>query len=419
MGSSPMAILDSVNETKQCVILIGGRGTRLGDRVASRPKPLLNVGDRPFLSYLLHEVGRHGFRRIILLAGYKADVVDEEVDKVLEYLPFSLDVKIVKEPSALGTGGALKFARDHLDHTFLMMNGDSLFDINYLDLAGNALDSTAVGWIALKHHEHANRYGSVDLDGSVVTSFAEKSDRNRSGAINGGVYWLDRSIINHIGDGNVSLETQVFPELVRRGLLRGKPFEGFFLDIGVVESLNAAQDLIPQQILRPAVLLDCPGVLTLDGDMNRHEDRTDWMPGAIEAVRLLNESGYYVFALIKESHKRGSLSLSGDGVGALQRMSEELAAHGAHIDEFIASAFHLSGTVPKNGEPTASGKPAANTLSHLLSCWPVQPDKCFHISNTHIDDDVVKTAATTALRFGGGNLYEFASALLKPSNKVL
>jgi D-glycero-alpha-D-manno-heptose 1-phosphate guanylyltransferase len=60
---------------QQCVMLVGGRGTRLGALTADTPKPLLPVGGRPFLEYLLLEAARLGFRRILLLAGFGGEQV--------------------------------------------------------------------------------------------------------------------------------------------------------------------------------------------------------------------------------------------------------------------------------------------------------------------------------------------------------
>src|SRR5712692_7069735 len=120
---------------EQAVILCGGRGTRLGGLTAGLPKPLLPVGEAPFLDLLLLELGRHGFRRILLLAAFAADRIAEYAATTPLTARFGLAIEVAVEPAPAGTGGALWHARHRLDEAFLLLNGDSWFDINLCDLA--------------------------------------------------------------------------------------------------------------------------------------------------------------------------------------------------------------------------------------------------------------------------------------------
>ena len=120
---------------EQAVILCGGRGSRLGALTTATPKPLLPVGEAPFLDVLLFELGRHGIRRILLLAGFAAPLVAEYAAATALAARFGLTVEVAVEPEEAGTGGALWHARRRLDDVFLLLNGDSWFDINLLDLA--------------------------------------------------------------------------------------------------------------------------------------------------------------------------------------------------------------------------------------------------------------------------------------------
>ena len=119
----------------QCAILIGGKGTRLGDLVENCPKPMLPVAGRPFLAYLIENLARFGFEDFLLLSGYRSDVVQSYFDNQPEVVRrFNLSIRVITEPEALGTAGALRHARDFLAPEFLLLNGDSFFDFNVLDL---------------------------------------------------------------------------------------------------------------------------------------------------------------------------------------------------------------------------------------------------------------------------------------------
>ncbi len=111
---------------RQAVILCGGLGTRLGPLTVRTPKPLLQVGAAPFLDVLLFELGRHGFRRILLLACFEAEQLVAYARSTPFKAQFDLEIEVAIEPQPAGTGGALWGARDWLDDDFLLINGDFL-----------------------------------------------------------------------------------------------------------------------------------------------------------------------------------------------------------------------------------------------------------------------------------------------------
>ncbi|TMJ23351.1 MAG: histidinol phosphate phosphatase, partial [Alphaproteobacteria bacterium] len=127
----------------QAVCLVGGRGTRLGALTDSTPKPLLEVGGRPFLDYLVHEARRFGLTRLLLLSGYQSG----EIERRYAGRRFGqLAVEVVAEPEPAGTAGALVTAADRLDEAFFLLNGDSYFDFNWLSLATALLDRKGGDW---------------------------------------------------------------------------------------------------------------------------------------------------------------------------------------------------------------------------------------------------------------------------------
>ena len=123
--------MTSINVPTQAVFLVGGRGTRLGALTAATPKPLLPVGGKPFLFHLIEEAARHGFDDILLLAGHLAGEIRHAFEDARVR---GARVSVIEEPQEAGTAGALLQARDQLAPQFLMANGDSFFDVNWLAL---------------------------------------------------------------------------------------------------------------------------------------------------------------------------------------------------------------------------------------------------------------------------------------------
>jgi D-glycero-D-manno-heptose 1,7-bisphosphate phosphatase len=225
----------------QAAILCGGLGTRLGALTAATPKPLLPIGRRPFLDILLEELGRRGVKRIVLLAGFKAEQIGDYAASTPIKKHFGLSIEVAVEPDAAGTGGALWHARDRLDEVFYMLNGDSWFDIPLADLGERLLgDRAAVGIVALREVADASRYGSVTMAGGRITDFAERPAQPGAGLISGGVYAFRRALLDHLRERG-SLEREVLPALATADVLRGLIFDGYFIDIGVPEDLARAR----------------------------------------------------------------------------------------------------------------------------------------------------------------------------------
>lgn len=113
-----------------CVILAGGRGTRLGALTDGAPKPTLPVAGQPFLGWLVENLRLQGISRITILAGYLGE-------QIAAFFAGQPDVAVLIEPEPLGTGGAIRFAQQQgmLTDAFFMINGDTYFDVNLADLA--------------------------------------------------------------------------------------------------------------------------------------------------------------------------------------------------------------------------------------------------------------------------------------------
>jgi D-glycero-alpha-D-manno-heptose 1-phosphate guanylyltransferase len=217
----------------QALILVGGEGTRLrsvlGDYLN---KPMAPVAGKPFLEYLIIWLQKQSIDDIILCVGYKADIIQSYFDQGDNW---SVHLTYSHEASLLGTGGALKLAEGLIhDHDFLVLNGDTFFDVSLGELIRFHQGVGATGTLALAQVENAQRYGAVHVDDTLkITGFAEKEAEQRAGFINGGIYVLTREILDTIPQRQVcSLERDVFPSLVA-GNLYGRPFPGFFIDIGV------------------------------------------------------------------------------------------------------------------------------------------------------------------------------------------
>ncbi|MCB0393168.1 MAG: NTP transferase domain-containing protein [Bdellovibrionales bacterium] len=224
------------------LILAGGLGTRLKDVSGGVPKPLVQVGGRPFLDYLLEDLANKGFQRVTLVVGYKKEMIRERYAN--SKTPLQID--FVEEEEPLGTGGALKHAIQNYpnESEFLSLNGDTFFGIDFENFLQ---DRKGMAKIALSYQLDTRRYGRVEVASSgVIQKFLEKPKEVVSGDINGGIIWFKRSLLSHVIEKIFSFEKDVLEKAVQDGQIYGMRCEGHFIDMGTPESLKEAEELMPK-----------------------------------------------------------------------------------------------------------------------------------------------------------------------------
>lgn len=222
------------------LILAGGLGTRLRSVVTDRPKVIATVHGRPFLTFLFHQLAENGFRSASLCTGFLAEQVQETLGREAA----GLSLQYISESTPLGTGGALRNALRTVDaDEFLILNGDSFCDTSltaFLDWHRQRKGSAS---LLLAGVADTARFGRVEVgSGDCITAFREKGEQG-AGTINAGIYLISRSLLEEIPEGKtVSLEREVFPSWVERGVLHGySAVVSRFIDIGTPETYSEAQ----------------------------------------------------------------------------------------------------------------------------------------------------------------------------------
>ncbi len=240
-----------------CLILAGGKGTRLRRLCGELPKPLMPVARRPFLEYLILQARDQGFNRVVLCVGHRGRAIEDHFGDGRRW---GVHIVYSEETEPLGTGGALrKGAKLIREPVFIAMNGDSYLDANFSAMLAFHSGIASRATIALAQVENTHRFGRVEIDsGRRITHFREKGC-DGPGLINAGIYVFDRSLVEQFPPGTLSLEHEVFLALVGRGLY-GIITQGRFVDMGTPEDYR-------HLCQRPGILPAMPKI-TGSGDGN-------------------------------------------------------------------------------------------------------------------------------------------------------
>jgi D,D-heptose 1,7-bisphosphate phosphatase len=392
------------HQPDQAVILVGGLGTRLGGLTTRTPKPLLHVGGQPFLDYLIHEVGRHGCKHLLLLAQFESEQVKAYAQTSRAVKKFGLKVDVAIEPDKAGTGGSLWHARNLLHEVFWLLNGDSWLESNLLALGDVLQEDLCQAVATLRRVDDGGRYGVVDLNGKLVTKFGNQGMNGKAALINGGVYLMRRSLVDRL-QPNCSLEEDVFPKIAASGELRAIKSSGFFIDIGIPETFEAAQITVPKHFQRPALFLDRDGVVNVDHGYVGTKERFEWQSGAIKAIRNANNQGWLVFIVTNQAGVARGYYSEADVDNLHNYMQQELRAFGAHIDAFRYCPHHPEALTADYARECSWRKPNAGMIEDILTTWPVDVVNSAMVGDKDSD---IRAAQSQCLR---AELYDGSVAL--------
>jgi len=239
----------------QAVVLVGGKGTRLRQLTKNTPKPMLQVAGTPFVHLLCRHLELAGFSKILLLAGFEGHIVSSYFAKLPK---FGADISVLIEREPVGTGGAIREAAEHLEETFVLLNGDTWFDIPLREFITphKVRHPNCILNMALKPATSEERFGSALEDKGLITKFgADAASLHEGTLINCGIYSIKRKLLGQIPQGFVSLEHDIIPQLAKQKLVSGHIFDAPFIDIGIPNDFDRSQYVIPTLMRKPSIFL--------------------------------------------------------------------------------------------------------------------------------------------------------------------
>jgi D-glycero-D-manno-heptose 1,7-bisphosphate phosphatase len=322
-----------IERPTQAVILAGGRGTRMRPLTEDRPKPMVEVGGRPFLEYLLEMLRDQGFDRALLLLGYLPEVVQDHFGDGADF-GIQIDYSVT-EPDDLTTSRVQR-VRERLDPSFLLMYCDNYWPMRMDDMWARfqALEAPAMVTVYSNKDDYRPGKDSMLVDEQGYVRAFDKSRVTpglRGVEISYAV--LTEPVLDLLPDEDELIEEALYPKLAARGQLGAYVTDHRYYSGGDLERLEVTERFLTR---RPAVILDRDGVLNKRPPKAEYvtgPDEFEWLPGAREALALLKAAGYLVVVVSNQA---------GIARGAMTE-ADLAAVHGRVLEETdgaIAAIYH-------------------------------------------------------------------------------
>lgn len=221
---------------EQAVILAGGKGTRLMPLTKNTPKPLVLVGQKPFLVWQLLFLKNQGVKRVLLLVSHFSEqIIKYFTDHPIEGLKISFSV----EPEPMGTGGAVVHALNQLEEEFFLLNGDSFAPIDYRHMENVfRQDHTSISMATISASLVPEVAGNVKIVDGKVSEYKKDAGYDW---IDSGVYIYKKSVLENLVAGSYGIE-KTWEDSIKKRLMLAHIIEQRFFDIGTPERLKNFED---------------------------------------------------------------------------------------------------------------------------------------------------------------------------------
>lgn len=222
----------------KAVVMAGGEGTRLRPLTCTKPKPMINIMDKPVIGYIIELLIDNGFDDIAVTVRYKAEDIENYVST---FESDKINIKCIEETTILGTAGSVKNAANDWNEPFLVISGDCICDCDLSKVMLYHKSIMADTTIVCKGVEDPGEYGTVCLDRSGrVENFCEKPDWSHASSqlANTGIYVINPAVLDMIPDNVLyDFAAHLFPEMMNSGKrLFGYNTTAYWCDIGELKS---------------------------------------------------------------------------------------------------------------------------------------------------------------------------------------
>ena len=358
------------------VILAGGVGSRIKKYLRGKPKPMVKLNNKYFLNYIINNVSKYNFNKIIILTRFRHKIIHQKFNnKNFNFIK----VECIKEKKKLGTGGALGLIKNKVND-FILLNGDTIFDIDFSALIKN-IKKNSLGAIALKinNNQKSKKLSRLKLKGGNI--YYSKYGK----LMNGGVYFFKKKFLKYIPNGESSLENEVLPNLILRKKISGKIFKNFFIDIGSRSFFKKAPKLLFKHFSKRAAFLDRDGVINYDYGYVHNIKKFKFRKGVIKGLKLLTKRNFYIFIITNQAGIGKNIFNIKNFEKLHLELKKKFINQKININEVKFSPYHKNAKILHFRKNSKFRKPGNLMIESIFKSWDVKRSKSFMIGDKKTD----------------------------------
>jgi len=219
------------------VLMLGGKGQRLRPLTENTPKPMIEVGGKPILETIISNFSKQGLRKFFFSVNYKANIIS---DYFGDGSNFGVEINYITEDKEMGTAGSLCMLPGRPPGPFVVMNGDILTDISFVDLTEFHCQHDVLATMCVGEYTNIIPYGIIENSGVEFKTIKEKP--TETFFVNAGIYVLDPEVLNLINRDEHLDMPQLFEkisEVGKKSIIY--PIHEYWMDIGRPQDLEQAQ----------------------------------------------------------------------------------------------------------------------------------------------------------------------------------
>lgn len=396
------------------VIMAGGRGTRISSIARDIPKPMIAIEGKPVLEREIDCLRSQGFTDLILTVSHLGDVImnyfgDGSGVSPATGKPFGVHIEYFVEKEPLGNAGALFELKDKLTEDFLLLNADAVFDVDFNRFV--AFHRSRGGLATLFTHPNSHPYDSglivADENGAVRRWLAKEDPRPEfyRNRVNAGLHVLSPALLEHRPETpKVDLDRQILKPLAGTGTMFVYDSPEYVKDMGTPDRYEAvcqdyANGIVQAKNLRnkqKAIFLDRDGTINRYVGFLRRPEEMELLPGAAEAIRRINASGYLAVVVTNQPViARGEVTY--EGLRQIHDKMETLLGNaGAYLDGLFFCPHHphrgYEGEIPELKIDCACRKPKPGLLLQAAEEYNIDLTASWMIGDSENDMTAGKAA---------------------------
>ena len=331
------------------VIMAGGKGTRIASINSLVPKPMIKIFNKPILQYQIETLKNQGIKDFILVVGHLKEQI---VDYFKSGESFGVNIEYIEETTPLGTAGSLFYLKNRINEDFLLLNGDTLFNIDINRFYETHKNNN--GLVTILTHPNSHPYDSgiivSDDKGLVLKWYTKEEERTYyKNRVNAGFHMISPKLLSRFNEvKKLDLDRDVLKPLIEEKQLYIYDSSEYILDMGTPERYYQAKNDIENKLIDKKCFVNKQKAIFLDrdGTINKYKgfitniDDFELLPGVSEAIKKINHSEYLCIVITNQPIiARGEATVE-DLEEIHNKMETLLGRDGAYIDKIYYCPHH-------------------------------------------------------------------------------